>query len=106
MIIEKDALPPDLVKMLRNQPNPPIMNIVTGEKALTVSKVNAAIDEYIINSQSKDPEAYEYLQSVRYETEYILTMRVFGLIIVYLKNALLADSTLRFFKYSQIISIA
>ena len=33
-------------------------------------------------------------------------MRVFGLIIVYLRNALLVESTLKFFNYSKIMEMA
>ena len=39
IVMEKDTLPPELVKMLKNQTNPPIMNIITSEKAITVPKV-------------------------------------------------------------------
>ena len=49
VIIEKDSVPNEMLKMLRNQPNLPIMNIVSADKALSVPKVQTAIDEHIIN---------------------------------------------------------
>ena len=33
-------------------------------------------------------------------------MRAFGLVIVYLRNALLVDSTLKFFNYTKIMEVA
>ena len=81
------------------------MNVITTDKALNVSKVQTAIDEYVINSQSANPECYAYLQEIRFEPEFVLTMRVFGLIIVYLRNSLLIESTLKFFNYSRIMHV-
>lgn len=105
MIIEKDNLPPELVKMLKNQPNPPIMNVITSDRMLSVPKVQSAIDEYIVLGHEKDPSNYAYLSEIRFEPEFHLTMRNFGMVVVYLRGALLIDTTLKFFNFTKIIEI-
>lgn len=37
--------------MLKNQPNVPIMNVISTDKALSVPKVQTAIDDYIVFDQ-------------------------------------------------------
>ena len=93
--------------MLKNQPSPPIVNIIASDKAMSVPKVQTAIDEYIVYStQVKEAESYAYLSEIRFEPDYHPTMRAFGLIIVYLRNALLIDQTLKFFSYSKVSAIS
>ena len=87
--------------MLKNQPSPPIVNVITTDKALSVPKVQTAIDEYIFYSAEgiKCEEDVAYLSEIRFEPDYHPTMRAFGLVIAYLRGNLLIDSSLKFFKY-------
>ena len=52
-----------------------------------------------MNAQAKSPENYEYLESIRYEPEMDLTMRAFGLAVAFLQSNLLAEGSLKFFKF-------
>ena len=60
---------------------------------------------HIINTQSKDPESYSYLEEIRFEPDLHLTMRVFGLVIAYLKNSLLVETSLKFWNYTRIMQM-
>ena len=57
------------------------MNVYNADKCLSVTRVQTAIDDYIINAQAKSPDNYKYLDEVRFEPEMDLSMKALGLAI-------------------------
>ena len=55
------------------------------EKCLSSAKTQTAIDDYIVNARSKNPENYKHLSEIRFEPDQEMTLRTFGLAIEFLK---------------------
>ena len=91
--------------MLKNQPTQPILNVYATDKCLSVTKVQTAIDDFIINAAAKSPDNYKYLDEVRFEPEMDLSMKSLGLAILFLQNALMAENTLKFLVFQPVPTI-
>ena len=65
IVIERDSLASDLVKMLKNQPTPPLFTVYSPDQCLSLAKTQIAVDTYIVNSASPIPENYAYISEFR-----------------------------------------
>lgn len=89
IVIERDSLSAEVMKMLKHQPNNPTMTVFNSERALSLPKIIESIDSVDLKTPA--------LLEIRNNADKELQLRAFGMMVWFLNQCLL-ENNVKFLK--------
>ncbi|TNV85716.1 hypothetical protein FGO68_gene17605 [Halteria grandinella] len=96
VILEKNCIPPELEKLLKNAPMAPLLRYFRPDQCLSTTRTISLIDKYLEKRTTNEIPA---ISTIKNDPDRQISLLALGMCVKFLMDTLLADQCLKLFDY-------